>query len=137
MRRRCLAVLTGLICLGLLLSWSGSAAKADPRFRKQFEELYVKKDSAEPSEQAFAAKVKKAKCNLCHVGRNRKMRNAYGAELSKLLDRKKDAKNVEKIRKAMATVAEIKANPDDENSPTFGELIAQGELPASEEVSGN
>ena len=138
MRRSVLIVLPGLIVLGLLLSWSGFAAKADPAFRKEFEVRYVKKDSADPGEQEFAAKVKKAKCHVCHVGtaRERKKRNAYGNELSKLLDRKKDRKNKEKIQKALETVGAMKINPEDESSITFSELFAQGELPEVTEVSG-
>ena len=136
MRRRVMLFLAALMAAGLLAIPNGPAAKADPSFKKQFEVKYVKKDSSDPMDVAFAAKVKKARCNVCHVGKNRKMRNAYGAELSKLLDRKMDRKNKEKIQQALDTVAALKSNPDDENSPTFGELLAQGELPASDEAVG-
>ena len=136
MGRRGLFVLLGLFGLALLPGWSGYGAKADPAFRKEFEVRYVKKDSTDPMDQAFAEKVKKIKCNVCHVGKNRKNRNAYGIELSKLLDRKKDRRNKAKIQQALETVGAMKVNADEENSPTFNELFAQGELPKSEESSG-
>ena len=136
MRRRGWLVLLGLIGLGLLLGWSGYGAKADPAFRKEFEVRYVQKDSSDPMDQAFAEKVKKVKCNVCHIGKNRKNRNAYGTELSKLLDRKKDRRNKAKIQQALQTVGAMKVNADEENSPTFNELFAQGELPKSEEAGG-
>ena len=136
MRRRVMLFLPALIAFGLLAVPDGPPAKADPSFKKEFDVKYVKKDSSDPMDMAFAAKVKKARCNVCHVGKNRKMRNAYGKELSKLLDRKKDRRNKEKIQMALETVAALKSNPDDENAPTFGDLFAQGDLPASEAVAG-
>jgi len=86
----------------------------------------VKPDSSDPAEKALAAAVETAKCNLCHKGKEKKDRNAYGEALAELLDKKEDAKNVDKIRKALETVA-AKASPD--GGPTFGELIKAGKLP--------
>ena len=48
--------------------------------------------------------------------------------LSELLDKKADAKNPEKIRQALETVAKMPSNGT--GSPTFGELIQMGKLPA-------
>ena len=113
-------------------AWT-STAKAIPTFKKQFEAKYVKKEGGSAEEQALAGAVKKIKCNVCHVGKKKKDRNAYGQALSELLDKKEDKKNLEKIDAALDTVAEQNSDPNDENSPTFGELIAQGKLPAGEE----
>jgi cytochrome c2 len=131
MKNFCLLVLFGLVT-GTLLARIESAYGVAP-FKKQFEEKYVKKDPSTPEEKALAAAVTKAKCNICHVGKKKKDRNAYGNALDVLLDRKTDAKNTAKIQAALDQVAAMKSNPDDPNSPTFGELIKQGKLPGGEE----
>ncbi len=102
----------------------GGAAFAIPPFQKEFEALYVKPGSA------LEAKVKEVKCNLCHVGTKKTDRNAYGKALDELLDKKDDAKNPEKIKSALETVGKQKSAGAD--SPTFGELIEKGNLPATE-----
>jgi len=100
----------------------GGAAFAIPPFGKEFEALYVKPGSE------LEAKVKEVKCNLCHEGTKKTDRNAYGKALDELLDKKEDAKNPEKIRQALETVAKLPSNGP--GSPTFGDLIKQGKLPA-------
>lgn len=98
-------------------------------FKKEFIAKYVKADSADPAEQAFAAAVKKANCNVCHVGAKKKERNEYGKALDELLDKKADIKNSAKIQEALETVAGLKSNPADAASPTFGELFKEHKLP--------
>lgn len=107
-------------------------ASAIKNFKEQFEAKYVKEDSRNPKEKAFAAAVEKAKCNVCHQGRSKKDRNAYGTALSVLLDKKEDRDDEEKIVTSFDLVSRIKANPADPKSPTFGELISQGKLPGGE-----
>ncbi len=109
--------------LALILSLAQSPAEAIPPFQKEFVKMYA------PPGSPLAAKVKKVKCNICHKGKKKKNRNAYGEALAKLLDRKKDKKNVEKIRKALKTVESQSAKP---GGPTFGELLKAGKLPAEE-----
>lgn len=133
MKNFCLLLLCGFVA-GTLLARIESAYAVAP-FKKEFEEKYVKKDPATPEEKALAAAVAKVKCNVCHVGKKKKDRNAYGDALDALLDRKKDSKDKAKIQAALDTVAEQKSNPDDPNSPTFGELIKQGKLPCPEEAT--
>ncbi len=130
MRRPVFFVLSaGLVC-GVLLSGKLPTANAIPPFKKQFDALYVKKDSSDPADQAFAQAVKKAKCNVCHIPKKKKhFHNAYGDELAKLLDKKKDAKNPEKIKEALKKVGAMKIDPNDPNSPTWDELFKQGKLP--------
>jgi cytochrome c553 len=123
-------VLAGIFVLGVSLD----AAQAIAPFKKEFDEKYVKKGSADPKDQAFEAAVKKANCLVCHAKNaegkeDKKIRNAYGKALDVLLDKKTDAKDVAKIQGALDTVAKEKSNPDDPNSPTFGDLIASGKLP--------
>lgn len=101
-------------------------AYAIPPFKKEFDAMYVKEGTD------FAKKVDEVKCNVCHVGTNKKERNAYGEELSKLLDRKTDMNNPEKIKEALKKVGEMHSKSDDEASPTFGDLIKEGKLPGGE-----
>ena len=104
-------------------------AFAIKQFGEEFKAVYVKPDSADPAEKALAAAVEEAKCNVCHKGSSKKDRNAYGEALDKLLDKKEDAKNVEKIRKALEEVAALPSDPAKADSPTFGALLKEGKLP--------
>ncbi len=129
MQKLCMNVVVVVILANIL----ASPAQAIPPFKKQFDAMYVEGNK----DTAFVATVKKAKCFVCHDRKkddegkaSKKNRNAYGEELSKLLDKKADKKNVEKIKKALLQVAAIHSNPKDDKSPTFGELIKSGKLPA-------
>ena len=99
-------------------------------FKEAFKSKYVKPDSTDPNDKALAAAFDTAGCATCHVGDNRKNRNDYGKQLAKLL-KKSDKKNKDKIFKAMDTVAKLKSKPKDPKSPTFGDKIASGKLPAA------
>ncbi|MCX7406240.1 MAG: hypothetical protein NT089_10990 [Planctomycetia bacterium] len=105
------------ICAGIV----PRPAFAIKQFFDQFKAIYVKADSTDPKEKAFAAAVETAKCNVCHEGKSKKDRNAYGQALAELLDKKEDKENVEKIKKSLETVAA--------ESPTFGDRIKEGKLP--------
>jgi len=133
MRKAALATLAGAIALAALTYLSVDTAHAIPPFKKEFDAKYVKKDSTDPVEKQFAEAIETVKCNACHKGKDKKMRNAYGEALDKLLDKKADAKDPEKIQKALAEVEEMHSDPDDDKSPTFGELIKKGELPGGKE----
>ena len=119
----------------LLLSLFGSClnfprAMAIAPFHQAFKKKYVDREK----NPEFYAKVKIAKCWLCHnydpkEPKKHKKHNSYGLELVKLLDRKEDKKNKEKILKALDTVAAIHSKPDDKKSPTYGKLIAEGKYP--------
>ena len=95
MKKFALSLLAAAFVLGLSLN----TAHAIAPFKKEFDEKYVKNST----DQAFVAAAKKANCLICH-GKNaegkedKKVRNAYGKALAKLLNKKDDAKNVEKIQ---------------------------------------
>ena len=76
----------------------------------------------------MAAAVATAKCNVCHVGMNKKERNAYGKRADEYLS-KEDAKDLEKIAKSLTTVDGEHSVKGDATSPTFGEIFKKGELP--------
>ena len=61
---------------------------------------------------------------------DKKIRNDYGKQLAKLVT-KADKKNKAKIQAALDAVAKLKSAPSDPTSPTFGEKIANGKLPAA------
>ena len=111
MMRSNLAGVMGIV-VAVGVAASGGQAFAIKQFSDEFKAMYVEDGTP------LAAEVDKAKCNVCHVGKSKKDRNAYGQALSDLLDKKEDKSNKEKIRQALETVA---AQPSaGAGSPTFG-----------------
>lgn len=100
-----------------------TSADAFPQFQKEFLKRY-----ADGSDEAYTDLAKGAKCFVCHQGKKKKNRNAYGEALHQYLG-KKDKKDVEKINESLETVAGESSDPSDPDAPTFGELIAEGSLP--------
>lgn len=118
-----LAVL--LLVVVACVAWTPMAWAIKP-FNDQFIEHYI----GEKKDTAFAKEVLGAKCWLCHQGRkSRKNHNAYGEELAKLLDKRTDARDTEKIVAALVEVEKIHLEPENEESPTYGDLIKAGKLP--------
>src|SRR5690348_12436029 len=82
-----------LVAAASVIGSTIKTALAIAPFKKEFDELYVKNSKNEE----FVAAAKKANCLICH-GKNaegkedKKVRNAYGKALDKLLDKKADAK---------------------------------------------
>jgi len=125
----------------LLLAVAAAPALAIPPFMKEFQAKYLKPDSADEKDKEFAKLVSDTtKCNVCHVqGQEKKVRNAYGNEVSMLL--KKDNFKAERLKdEADKVTAEIVAALDavaakksgDDASPTYGQLIAEHKLPGGE-----
>jgi hypothetical protein len=123
--------LTLIVALTASVLYVQSAAAIAP-FQAAFIKLYVN----DHEDKEFAKYVKtKAKCHICHQGKvspKNVHHNAYGVHLVELLDAKTDKKDVDKINEALAKVAEMHSDPEDEKSPTYGELIAQSKLPGGE-----
>jgi len=121
-RYACLAV------LGLTVAAGGVTreAFAIKQFADEFKAMYVKEGTP------LAAAVDGAKCNVCHMGASKKERSAYGHALAERLDKKEDAKNVEKIKAALQEVAGLSSDPSKPDAPTFGKLIEEGKLPGGE-----
>lgn len=106
-----------LLCAAFVMGLSFPAVKARPPYKKEFDAKYANLATASAA----------AKCNVCHVPDKEKTeRNAYGKELAKHLT-KNDAKDVEKIKKALSDVESAKAP----GGKTFGELIKEGKLPGA------
>ncbi len=133
MKKLSLCLVLGAVMCVFWLARPAPEASADKAFRDQFVAVYVKPDSDDPKDKAFATIVEKAKCSICHVGKVKKNRNRYGKALAELLSRKTDTENKEKIQAALKKVAARHSDPNDEKSPTFGELIRAGKLPGEEQ----
>lgn len=123
MSRRSLVVRFAVYGVVLAVASQAREAFAIKQFADQFKEVYVKEGTP------LAAEVEAAKCNVCHKGKSKKDRNAYGEALAKLLDKKADKENVEKIREALAAVGKESSDPSNPSAPTFGALIEEGKLP--------
>ncbi|HTU27523.1 MAG TPA: hypothetical protein VMF30_19090 [Pirellulales bacterium] len=125
------------VALAVAVNWRAAPVQAFGEFKKEFDKKYVKDvndPQITPEEKALAEAAGAAKCGICHTGpegKNKKVRNTYGAALDKLLS-KDDKKDVPKIDGALDTVAGQKSDPNDANSPTFGELIKSGKLPGKD-----
>ena len=115
--------------LGLTLAGGGLArpAFAIKQFQDEFKSLYVQEGTP------LAAEVERVKCNVCHEGKDKKARNAYGKALDERLDKKADKENKEKIRQMLEEVAALPSDPAVKDSPTFGDLIKAGKLPVATE----
>ena len=102
---------------------------------------HAKADSDKADEKTLGEAVAKAKCQVCHAeGDDRKNRNAYGKELAKLLrpeGSRGNERDVKKIDDAFDKVSEMHIDPNDSKSPTYGDLIKHGKLPASESKSAD
>jgi len=132
MKKLLSSLLGGALVAGLVLGLGTPQAKAIKAFKDEFDAKHVKPDSKDPKEKALADAAARAKCLICHRGKRKRNRNAYGKALAELLDRRKDRDSKEKIQAALDAVAKKKSNPDDESSPTFGDLIQDGKLPGGE-----
>lgn len=113
-----------LLLLAFLLS--AQPAVASTEFQKEFVKLYAK---GKEVDKDYKKLVRKGKCYVCHQGKeDRKNCNIYGKILAEYLT-KEDEKDKEKIIASIKLVADKSSDPDSEDSPTFGELIAEGKLP--------
>jgi len=135
MKNLCLLTLCGFLA-GAVAS-SVKPVYGIDAFKKEFIAKYVKAEPATDEEKSLAAAVTEAKCNVCHVGKTKKVRNEYGKALDALLDKKADAKNKPKIQEALDTVAGMKSDPKSDSSPTFGELISKGQLPGGDPAASS
>jgi len=142
MRKPSLMVLTGAAAFMFLAHFGARTANSRAQYAKEFAEHYhAKADSDKADEKTLGEAVAKAKCQVCHAeGDDRKNRNAYGKELAKLLrpeGSRGNERDVKKIDDAFDKVSEMHIDPNDSKSPTYGELIKHGKLPASESKSGD
>ena len=121
-----------LLLACLMLATSAATAWAIPPFSDAFKKAYVKDGSP------LAEKVAEVKCNVCHMGKEKKDKNEYGKAVGKFLkkaDFTGDAKKYDDVKgdaaqKALADGLKSAEAEKSSAGKTYGELIKAGELPA-------
>lgn len=112
------AVLMMVAAAAAVALWicTSTMAEARPKYKTAWDARYMKDGS----------EIKKAlgtsNCNVCHQGKNRKNRNAYGMAIDKALGAK-NVMDAEKIEAALEKAEKEKAAGSDK---TFGDLIKDG-----------
>jgi hypothetical protein len=123
-------IVCSFLVVCFLLFATAQPAAAVLQFYRVWEAEYL----TNHPDQDYATLVKKTanRCFVCHVGKKRTHRNAYGKQLEELLDWKKDAKDKEKILAAIKQVGDMHFDPNDDKSETFNQRIAESKFPAGE-----
>ncbi len=114
------AVVFSLATVGLLIV-ALQSAQARPQYKSAFEKKYTA--VAEKN-----GKKGKLTCTVCHPEKDKKKRNNYGQALQAAFG-KKNEKDKAAIGKAMDKAADA---PSAIKGKKFGDLLADGMLPASE-----
>jgi len=115
------------VCLVLVLvavAMSVPSASALPPFNKEWVAKY------NPGESN--ATFKEAKCNVCHAGESKKMKNEYGKAVGKYLTKAKynEIKEDEAAAKKYILDGLAKAEAEKSSSgKSYGEMLKAGELP--------
>jgi len=128
MKKFCIAALVIGSALSVDLGFGTSSAEARLWYWKEFAATYIKADSKDAEDQAFAKlagtsdkKALTGKCYVCH-GKKKKVRNTYGTALNKFLKKgditsKKIKAEPEKYKKeiqeALAKVAKMHSDSKD------------------------
>ncbi|MFN3148789.1 hypothetical protein [Bremerella sp.] len=126
-----------LVAVVAASSYYATPAYAVKAFADAFVEKYNIAEPSTDSEKELAAAVKEAKCNLCHGGKSKKIRNEYGVALGELLDKddygtKRRKEEPEKVQEELFAALDKVAKEKSKSGETFGEKIAAGKLPAAE-----
>lgn len=112
-----------LLAVGLILVLASPSASARPLYYSTWQKDYA--------EVAKANNVtKEVKCNVCHIGTDRKKRNAYGKAIQDALEGKTNVKDKMAVHEALKKAEEAKSGTE---GKTFGDLLKANELPAKGE----
>jgi hypothetical protein len=120
MKKVCLCVLVLVVTYGISLPY----ASALPPFNKE----WVAKYNAGESNAAFT----EAKCNVCHAGESKKMKNEYGKVVGKFLTKAKynEIKEDEAAaKKYILEGFEKAAGEKGADGKSYGDLLKAGKLP--------
>jgi len=118
-----------VLCLFGIISVQ--CASALPPFSKEWKGKYVEGNG----NAKFVEAATTANCNVCHVGTDRKMRNAYGMAVSKYLTKAKFQEikdDVEVSKKYILDGLDKAAAEKNDSGKTYGELIKAGQMPGGE-----
>lgn len=118
-----------LVALSLIVAVSATrrAAAIGP-FYEEFKKDYI--ENNENKQFAEEAGKKPQGCLICHQGKEKKVRNAFGKEVGKLLDKKKDAKDTAKMDEAFKKALAMHVDPKDPKSETYMDRVKAGKWPA-------
>jgi hypothetical protein len=108
----------------VVVGWSVQSASALPPFNKEWVARYNEGDKV--------AVFTEAKCNVCHEGTSKKMKNEYGKVVGKYLTKAKynEIKEDEGAAKKYILDGLQKAEGEKNGSgKTFGEMLKSGKLP--------
>lgn len=131
MKRSCLLLVPICLIASLVLALSPQVSLGRAQYKKNFLKKYIKEAPSTEPEKALSASAKKANCNVCHAGKEKKdPKNAYGEAMAKALGAK-NVKAADKIDKALEDVDKMPSASGDAKSPTFGDLMREGKLPAA------
>ena len=108
-----------------VLAVFASSAGAFPQFYAEFKKDYVD----ELKDTKFAEGLKgEAKCFVCHQGKQKKNRNAFGKEVGKLLT-KKEQKDPAKIAAGLKKALAMHVDPKDDKSETYMDRLLASKWP--------
>jgi hypothetical protein len=113
-----------LLLVVVVVGWSVQNAAALPPFNKEWVARYNDGDKV--------AAFTEAKCNVCHEGTSKKMKNDYGKVVGKYLTKAKynEIKEDEASAKKYILDGLQKAEGEKNGSgKTFGEMLKSGKLP--------
>ena len=114
-----------LLVVPVLIAFVAPAV-ALPPFQIEFKKDYL--DSLK--DKKFAEEMNKAdvKCLVCHQGKQKKNRNAFGKDVGKLLT-KKDAKDKDKIAAGLKKALAMHVDPKDDKSETYMDRLMASKWP--------
>ena len=121
MKKVCVCLVVGLVAMGFSLQ----SASALPPFNKEWVAKYNT-----PEKAAFT----EAKCNVCHAGESKKMKNEYGKAVGKYLTKAKynEIKEDEAAAKKYILEGLQKAEADKNAAgQTYGEVLKAGKVPGA------
>lgn len=129
-------VLIGLACtmvFGFFVTASPDSADARPKYFARFMERYGEDIPA----------VGEMRCAICHGGENganKKITSTYAQAFFHQLEEAGGEKNCmdeDMIDAALEAVEDVESDADNEDGPTYGEIFAEGQLPAPAPAEGD
>jgi hypothetical protein len=122
MKKVCVCLVMALVAMG----FSMQSASALPPFNKE----WVAKYNADGKNAAY----NDAKCNVCHAGESKKMKNEYGKAIGKFLTKAKYNEIKDDSAAAQKYILEgFEKTAAEKNAAgtTYGDLLKAGKLPGA------
>src|SRR5687768_8328538 len=120
MKKIVLAVVAAAVAVSFVGGIASNTASARMQYKAEFDKKYMAEGSA-----MHKALEGKSNCHICHQGKDRKNRNAFGATIAKALGEK----NVKEPAKIIEAIGKAEKEKVEGSDKTFGDLIKEGKLP--------